>query len=200
MTGPAPERPPGAPARVIVCGGRHFTGQAAWSLTIAVLAAIPADTVLVHGACRTGLDEAAQAYWAGQLGRATEPHPADWPGPCHADCPPGHRRVGRAGVGYCPMAGFRRNQAMADAGAAMCVAFPGGRGTADMARRAKAAAIPVISAEDPTVRESLRDLLGLIDEPGFSCPRCAATSLHPEDLREGYCGRCHDFTGRARRG
>lgn len=30
--------------------------------------------------------------------------------------------------------------------------------------------------------------------PHFTCPRCAATSYHPDDVRYGYCGRCHDFT------
>jgi len=34
---------------------------------------------------------------------------------------------------------------MADAGADLCIAFPGGRGTADMVRRARAAGIPVRS-------------------------------------------------------
>lgn len=29
----------------------------------------------------------------------------------------------------------------------------------------------------------------------FTCPRCGATSSHPEDLANRYCGRCHAFTG-----
>lgn len=29
----------------------------------------------------------------------------------------------------------------------------------------------------------------------FTCPRCGATSTHPDDYRNGYCGRCHDWTG-----
>jgi len=29
----------------------------------------------------------------------------------------------------------------------------------------------------------------------FICPRCGRVSHHPEDLRQGYCGACHDFTG-----
>lgn len=29
----------------------------------------------------------------------------------------------------------------------------------------------------------------------FTCPRCGATSHHPMDVKEGYCGRCHDWTG-----
>jgi hypothetical protein len=29
----------------------------------------------------------------------------------------------------------------------------------------------------------------------FTCPRCGMTSAHPEDVRQGYCGNCHDWTG-----
>jgi hypothetical protein len=29
----------------------------------------------------------------------------------------------------------------------------------------------------------------------FLCPRCGIQSSHPEDFLQGYCGRCHDFTG-----
>lgn len=31
--------------------------------------------------------------------------------------------------------------------------------------------------------------------PPFTCPDCAMTSMHPEDLRQGYCGNCQAFTG-----
>lgn len=31
---------------------------------------------------------------------------------------------------------------------------------------------------------------------GFTCPRCGKTSYHPKDLEEGYCGHCHDWTGK----
>lgn len=34
--------------------------------------------------------------------------------------------------------------------------------------------------------------------PSFACPRCGATSWNPNDVREGYCGRCHDWTGERR--
>ncbi len=30
----------------------------------------------------------------------------------------------------------------------------------------------------------------------FACPVCAAVSHNPNDEREGYCGRCHDWTAR----
>jgi hypothetical protein len=32
------------------------------------------------------------------------------------------------------------------------------------------------------------------DAGGFTCPRCRRTSHHPDDVREGYCGACHDWT------
>ena len=28
----------------------------------------------------------------------------------------------------------------------------------------------------------------------ITCPRCGAKSYHPEDIRQGYCGRCHWWT------
>lgn len=28
----------------------------------------------------------------------------------------------------------------------------------------------------------------------FTCPNCGAISHHPEDERNGYCGRCHEYT------
>lgn len=28
----------------------------------------------------------------------------------------------------------------------------------------------------------------------ITCPRCHMTSYHPNDVREGYCGNCHDWT------
>jgi hypothetical protein len=40
-------------------------------------------------------------------------------------------------------------------------------------------------------------LTGICDEcSSFTCPRCGAVSQNPNDVREGYCGRCHDWTGR----
>jgi hypothetical protein len=31
--------------------------------------------------------------------------------------------------------------------------------------------------------------------PRFDCPRCGMTSHNANDVREGYCGNCHDWTG-----
>lgn len=32
-------------------------------------------------------------------------------------------------------------------------------------------------------------------ESSFTCPRCGATSHNPNDVAQGYCGACHDWTG-----
>lgn len=32
----------------------------------------------------------------------------------------------------------------------------------------------------------------------ITCPRCGLTSHNPTDVAEGYCGHCHDWTGRPR--
>ena len=32
------------------------------------------------------------------------------------------------------------------------------------------------------------------DTPSITCPRCGRTSYNPTDIREGYCGNCHDWT------
>lgn len=29
---------------------------------------------------------------------------------------------------------------------------------------------------------------------GITCPRCGLTSWNPNDVTEGYCGHCHDWT------
>lgn len=31
----------------------------------------------------------------------------------------------------------------------------------------------------------------------FKCPKCDWVSLNPNDLRNGYCGNCHEFTAPA---
>jgi hypothetical protein len=30
--------------------------------------------------------------------------------------------------------------------------------------------------------------------PSITCPRCGMSSPNPNDIREGYCGNCHDWT------
>ena len=105
-------------ARVICCGGRDYrNGQVVWR----ALAALPVGATVVHGAAR-GADEYVDRF-APRLGIEVERHPADW------------TRGRRAGP--------ERNERMAKLGAELCLAFPGGRGTEDMMRRAEAHGIPV---------------------------------------------------------
>jgi hypothetical protein len=37
--------------------------------------------------------------------------------------------------------------------------------------------------------------VGFSSDRVFVCPRCGAVSHNPQDVKEGYCGRCHDWTG-----
>ena len=32
------------------------------------------------------------------------------------------------------------------------------------------------------------------EQPSITCPVCGMTSYNPNDIREGYCGHCHDWT------
>ncbi len=34
-------------------------------------------------------------------------------------------------------------------------------------------------------------------QASFVCPECRTQSWHPEDVKQGYCGRCHFWTGDA---
>jgi hypothetical protein len=115
------------PNRVLVCGGRNYAN---WDLVVKTLAEIRRTkgiTLLMHGGA-PGADKLA-GNW-GQLANVPmEVFKADW------------AKHGRA-------AGPIRNQQMLDDGKPdMVVAFPGGRGTADMIRRAKAAGVKVTSID-----------------------------------------------------
>lgn len=108
--------------RILVCGGRDFNDE------ITVFGAldghvIPScDTIIQGGA--PGADRLARE-WCHQKRCRYENYPANW------------KAHGRA-------AGPIRNQQMIDEGRPdKVVAFPGGLGTADMVRRARAAGIPV---------------------------------------------------------
>lgn len=107
--------------RVLVCGGRDYRDGLRVRSALSSLPARP--TVLIAGGA-PGADYQA-ALWAECNKVKREIYQADW------------GMHGRA-------AGPIRNQRMIDEGKPdYVVAFPGGRGTADMVRRAKAAGIPV---------------------------------------------------------
>lgn len=113
--------------RLLVCGGRDFSDTAsAYKVLDAMHRALGIDT-LIEGNAR-GADRIA-GYWARRNGVTNLKFPADWQT---------HGRV----------AGAIRNQQMLDEGKPTHVlAFPGGRGTADMVRRARDAGVQIITAE-----------------------------------------------------
>lgn len=106
--------------RVLVCGGRDYhDSDHIWG----VLYDIPGITCIIHGGA-DGADRQAMIF-AQTNGFRHAVFQADW------------HTHGRA-------AGPIRNQRMLDEGKPdLVVAFPGGKGTADMVRRSKAAGIPV---------------------------------------------------------
>jgi predicted Rossmann-fold nucleotide-binding protein len=109
--------------RVLVCGGREYADTAAVDAILGALRDELGDFVVVHGGAR-GADNLA-AEWADQQKLPTMKFPANW------------EQQGRA-------AGTIRNALMLRVGRPhLVVAFPGGRGTADMIRRAEAAEVEV---------------------------------------------------------
>lgn len=129
--------------RIAVTGGRDF---ADWNLIAKTMHALP-DGVLVHGAA-PGADDLAAKWWTRMMGRTDEPHPADWDRQCDGNCT--HRPTS----GRCPAAGPIRNQEMVDSGLDLLVVFPGGRGTADMTRRADLAGVPLLLASSDSASAS----------------------------------------------
>lgn len=121
--------------RVLVCGGRDFANRHLFHATMCEVLpwhepdqygnTLPKGVTIMHGGCPTGADQMADdwavVHWCDDL----LVFPADWQT---------YRRA----------AGPIRNQRMLDEGKPdLVIAFPGGRGTADMVRRAKAAGVKV---------------------------------------------------------
>ncbi len=121
--------------KVLVCGGRRFNNQASVN---AVLDALPVTTV-IHGGAR-GADTCAANWAATHTTVGTESFPADW------------EKHGRS-------AGIIRNAQMLKEGQPdLVVAFTGGRGTADMVRRAKGAGVRVLGVEEPDTKQILDEV------------------------------------------
>lgn len=115
--------------RVLVCGGRDYADRAAVSRALAPYKPMPITTcvehVIIHGGCRTGADALADE-WCDVFGVRKRVYAADW------------KKYGKA-------AGPIRNARMlAEGWPDVVIAFPGGRGTDDMVRQAKAAGVPVV--------------------------------------------------------
>lgn len=79
------------------------------------------DVTLIsgHAGDETRCDRLLEKIWHG-WGLQVERHVALWNAPCDADCR-SPRRVNKGGYGYCPDAGFKRNQQMVDSGADLCL-------------------------------------------------------------------------------
>lgn len=107
--------------KVLVCGGRSFDD---WSLLNRTLININ-PTEIIHGRAH-GADALAFAWAEINRVKATAV-PAEW---------------GKHGKAAGPI----RNQQMLDMEPDLVVAFPGGKGTADMVRRAKKAGVRVLLA------------------------------------------------------
>ncbi|WP_165968582.1 NADAR domain-containing protein [Saccharopolyspora elongata] len=108
--------------RIIITGSRGWDEP--MSIMLALASEWDPDGVLVSGACPRGADALCEACWRSWGGRV-ERHPADW----------------SSGRG----AGFRRNAAMVELGADVCMAFirDGSRGASHTAGLAARAGIPV---------------------------------------------------------
>lgn len=96
---------------------------------------LPANVVVIHGACKGADIEAARI--AEQMGYATVPVPAPWETM--------KKLLGEEDQRW-KAAGHIRNWQLV-AGADLLIAFPGGSGTADCIRRAEAAGVPVLRIE-----------------------------------------------------
>jgi hypothetical protein len=108
--------------RVLITGGRDFSDRKLLYETLTRLHSQHKFTALIHGDAR-GADRLG-GEWASSMGIPVEAFPADW------------KKHGKA-------AGPIRNATMLKARPDMLVAFPGGRGTADMVQKAEAAGLPV---------------------------------------------------------
>lgn len=137
-------------ARILAFGSRTVTDEkcpAARKLIRAGLAVVQAqpffaDAELHHGDCE-GADRMFAEEWTA-LGGVVVAHPARW-SMCVRTCKPGHRKRRRDGSTYCPSAGFRRNEEMADEGAdlGLMAHVNNSPGTAMMANLCEAAGIHV---------------------------------------------------------
>lgn len=116
----------------LICGGRTFSD---WTTFVNVLRAIkesraPNDKLTIISGCANGADKLAE-QWAEADGWGLQQFPADW------------EKFGRS-------AGPIRNKRMLEEGRPdMVIAFPGGKGTANMVSQARKAGVKVltISAE-----------------------------------------------------
>lgn len=109
--------------RVLVCGGRDYTDKARVFAVLDKLHAEAGIDRIIEGGAK-GADTWA-AQWGGSRG-ILETYEADW-------------------ENFGTMAGPMRNRVMLTQGRPdLVVAFPGGRGTADMVKKARRAGVEVV--------------------------------------------------------
>jgi len=114
--------------KVLVCGGRDYSNRAQVFAELDILHGFNETLCVISGGA-TGADALAEEWARANIGKRTgvsfHGFKADW------------KKHGKA-------AGPIRNQAMIDKGwPDLVLAFPGGRGTADMVSRAKTAGVEV---------------------------------------------------------
>lgn len=111
--------------RILVCGGRDYTDEAAGFKALDALHAKRGITLIIEGECPYGGADLIAKRWGESRGVRVLPFHAEW------------KKYGRA-------AGPKRNSRMLEEGRPDgVVAFPGGYGTADMASKAEAAGLKV---------------------------------------------------------
>lgn len=115
--------------RVLVCGGRDYAERGQVFVTLNGIATANGELHIIQGGAE-GADGFAREWAQAEYATLTS-YFANW------------QAHGRK-------AGPIRNQTMIDEGKPhLVVAFPGGRGTADMVRRAEASGIPVLKVPEP---------------------------------------------------
>lgn len=121
--------------RVLVCGGRDYADKdEVWKALDVMLRGARHDTLTIIQGGATGADKLARD-WCADRCVPYDNYPADW---------------GKHGKAAGPI----RNQRMIDEGRPnLVLAFPGGRGTADMVRRARVAGIRVRAHGRPETKD-----------------------------------------------
>lgn len=137
---------------ILVTGGRYFADERLLRDTLDTLHTFNGVTELIHGHC-SGADTLADK-WATELDTIHIVRcPADW------------KRYGRA-------AGPIRNREMLELRPDLVIAFPGGKGTADMVRQSRLAGIEVQTVQYPPLQPpSSKEVLADIDSLYRSLPR-----------------------------
>lgn len=109
---------------VLVCGGRKFYDKVLFRYTMGLIHTETPITLIIHGGA-IGADMLAN-YWAKAMGIPVKEYPADW-------------NTYRRSAGP-----IRNSQMLKEGKPDLVVAFPGGKGTADMVKKAKKANMKLI--------------------------------------------------------